>query len=411
MRPLTIDDAVTSGRGSDRGLARELVEGLEEAARVGCPEKQAAAADAIARCVAERGSNVSYHLRDDGATDALTRMMSSATRKLPSDGRPSQWDVTLECASLALSALASDGLPVGTARIRRDLNIGGIRVSLYELSADALGSKVWTSSLYICIYLQRTRSLAMTTRSPACEANGSCVRRRDLLEIGSGVGLLGLFAYQCGDFRSVVLTDNDDELLENLQSNAELNVRSESLSPSRIEVRRLDWALESSKKRQHQSENPTQGHAGEGTVDAMTSEHEQVGVVPALAEDSRFDVVVGADVIYDAEHPKMVAETLSNRLRPSGMSMVAVAVREMQLKTEFLRQLQACGLRVVKQVDPVRAVGIDEDSVLAACGVDWTDGHQKTMLRQSSYQGGIIVFHIERGNDEVGSGVGDLRNL
>ena len=404
MRPLTIEDAVTSGSGSGRGLARELVEELEEAARVGCPEKQAAAADAIARCVAERGSNVSYHLRDDGATDALTRMMSSATRKLPSDGRPSQWDVTLECASLALSALASDGLPVGTARIRRDLNIGGIRVSLYELSADALGSKVWTSSLYFCIYLQRTRSLAY-------EANGSCVRRRDLLEIGSGVGLLGLFAYQCGDFRSVVLTDNDNELLENLQSNAELNVRSDSLSPSRIEVRRLDWALESSKKRQHQFENPMQGRAGKGMVDAMTTEDEQVGVVQALDEDSRFDVVVGADVIYDAEHPKMVAETLSNRLRPSGISIVAVAVREMQLKTEFLRQLQACGLRVVKQVDPVRAVGIDEDSVLAACGVDWTDGHQKTMLRQSSYQGGIIVFHIERGNDEVGSGVGDLRNM
>ena len=336
--------AVDAPGGAAAGDARELVERLEEAAASRSPGDMARAADAVASCVERRGSIVGRHLRAGGATAILTLMTAAAARGAAAGGA---WEAALDSASRALSALASDGPPAAHARVRRDFTIDGVRVSLFELGADQLGARVWTSSLYLCLYLLRTGALP----GPGEEAPG-----RDLLEIGSGVGLVGLLASARGGFRKVVLSDNDEALLENLRLSAALNAQPGSTP---IEVRALDWA------------------AG-----------------PARGRADRFDVVLGADVIYDETHPGLVARVLSATLRPGGEAIVAVAVREAALRLEFIAQLALCGVAVVEEVDPVAVAGIDEGSVLAACGVDWSDMNEGTLLPQSAYAGGVRVFHL-----------------
>jgi predicted nicotinamide N-methyase len=94
-----------------------------------------------------------------------------------------------------------------------------------------------------------------------------------ILEIGAGLGVVGIYAALCG--HHVTITDNQDDALLFARANVLLN------DCSGVEVRKLDWRY------------------------------------PDLPH--QFDVIVGSEVVYDrASYPELV-EFLRRALSPSGV--------------------------------------------------------------------------------------------
>jgi predicted nicotinamide N-methyase len=102
-----------------------------------------------------------------------------------------------------------------------------------------------------------------------------------VLELGCGLGLVGLVAAQRG-YR-VIVSDYDDDALAFVVENARLN------NVPAPEVRFVDWRI----------------------------------VYPDLA----LDRIVAADVLYEARHLQPVAEFVRQHLRPDGFALISDAHR------------------------------------------------------------------------------------
>lgn len=94
-----------------------------------------------------------------------------------------------------------------------------------------------------------------------------------ILEIGAGLGVVGIYSAQCG--HHVTITDNQDDALLFARANALLN------DCSRVEVRKLDWR------------HPDLPH--------------------------QYDVIVGSEMIYDRTSYPGLVEFLRQTLSPSGV--------------------------------------------------------------------------------------------
>ena len=153
---------------------------------------------------------------------------------------------------------------------------------------------------------------------------------RDVLELGCGVGLVGLACARCGA-ESVVLTDSRPEVLQLATNNARRNDLGD------VRVAHLDWA------------------APEASALA--------------AEGARFSLVVAADCVYAAPGSEAgaalpLAHVIARFLAPDGRALVALdadpkrgaaAVEEV---AQFDGAARAAGLRCVhaeNRADGVRA--------------------------------------------------------
>jgi EEF1A lysine methyltransferase 3 len=94
-----------------------------------------------------------------------------------------------------------------------------------------------------------------------------------ILEIGAGLGVVGIYSALCG--HQVTITDNQDDALLFARANVLLN------DCSQVEVRKLDWR------------HPDLPH--------------------------QFDVIVGSEVIYDRSSYPGLVEFLHQALSPSGV--------------------------------------------------------------------------------------------
>lgn len=93
---------------------------------------------------------------------------------------------------------------------------------------------------------------------------------KDVLELGCGTGLSGIFCAKFGA-RSVLMTDYNDKVLETVSDNASRN------GLTNINVRRLDWLH-------------------------MDNESE------------RYDTIIGSDIVYDPDHAFIVPAVLDRLL-------------------------------------------------------------------------------------------------
>lgn len=122
-------------------------------------------------------------------------------------------------------------------------------------------AKVWEASFVLAHFLARQPVVA----------------GRRILEIGAGIGVVGIYAALCG--HDVTITDNNDDALLFARANALLN------GCPQVPVRNLDWRTP--------------------------------------AQSRPFDMIVGADVVYDKSSYGDLINFLREVLAPEGMVFLA----------------------------------------------------------------------------------------
>ena len=144
------------------------------------------------------------------------------------------------------------------------------------LTGDSLGLKTWGSSYVLARLLHEfsagTLAHLLPPRAPP----------RDILELGSGTGLLGLAAAAIWR-ANVVLTDLPG-ILSNLAHNAELNMATIEARGGRAEAAALTWGIN-------------------------TDESD-----PRFSDGRRFELVLAADSLYDDDHPALLSSTIDVQL-------------------------------------------------------------------------------------------------
>ncbi|KAL2271072.1 hypothetical protein VTJ83DRAFT_443 [Remersonia thermophila] len=204
------------------------------------------------------------------------------------------------------------------------------------LTGDSLGLKTWGSS-YALARLLPTFSAPSGPLAHLFAASGSGIARhsalgekREILELGSGTGLLGLAA-ACLWGASVALTDLPD-ILPNLRHNAELNAEVLASRGGGARVAPLTW-----------------GGAGAEETD------------PAFLERMNgYQLVLVADPLYDDNHPSLLSRAIDEQLSLSPSARVLIMVPQRDATTKRLlgelRELLAAGSRALP---PLRCLAED----------------------------------------------------
>lgn len=154
--------------------------------------------------------------------------------------------------------------------------------------AGSIGGKIWDASLLMSAWIrQAAREEALERRLPPPTR---------MLELGAGLGIVGLAAAQTFPSARVTLSDYDPEVVANLRQNVLLNypevpAAAEGAAPacSRIDVAAIDFR------------EFTREH-GVGDADCLTK---YAGLYGA------FDMILGSDVVYELGHCHLANVCLS----------------------------------------------------------------------------------------------------
>jgi predicted nicotinamide N-methyase len=142
------------------------------------------------------------------------------------------------------------------------------------------------------------------TATGAIERQCGSVRGKQVLEIGAGLGLCGILAHHLGADR-VLLTDGDTDALANLRGN----------------VQRATYTTTTTRTTND---------------DGLVERHPLLAVyqlvwgrnIPAFVErHGRFDIVLGADVIYIPESIEPMWSSVAQLLRPNGIFLLSYTRR------------------------------------------------------------------------------------
>ncbi|MFC1823724.1 methyltransferase [Thermodesulfobacteriota bacterium] len=139
-----------------------------------------------------------------------------------------------------------------------------------------LWAKIWKASLILADHI------AVMTVKP----------KQDFLEIGSGIGLVGIVAASFG--HQVTITEYDDHALNFARANALVN------HCSNLEVKKLDWNKPGMQK--------------------------------------KFDYIIGSEVVYDEGHFQPLMELFVRLLKPEGEVILSAEMRRTNM--EFFDQMQ-----------------------------------------------------------------------
>ena len=158
------------------------------------------------------------------------------------------------------------------------------------------------------------------------------IRGVDVLELGAGVGAVGLVCASLGA-RSVTLTDRDEAALSLMHTNVRLNGHYDAtaVSACEVSVERLDWG------------------------DVGTYVH----------PPNAFDFVVAADVLYLPEHCEALPDAVAAHLKPGGRLVVACGLRRAGLMETLVAALERKGLKPEVDGDALSLESDDVDETTA----------------------------------------------
>ena len=144
--------------------------------------------------------------------------------------------------------------------------------------------------------------------------------RGQLLEIGCGVGLVGIVAASYG--HRVTMTEYNRDALNFARANARVNHTSGSSEPEIVE---LDWTK------------------------------------PVL--EGRFDTILGSEVIYKEEYFEPLSDLFRRYLKPHGEIILSEGLRKTSLAF-FKRMADVCDVRAQKRI--LRSKGEEKRVILAS---------------------------------------------
>jgi len=144
---------------------------------------------------------------------------------------------------------------------------------------------------------------------------------KDLLELGCGLGLAGIAAAQAG--ATVVMTDYEEDALEFARHNASVNLSPRELS--RVTFRCMDWR------------------------NAEITE--------------TFDVIIGADIVYERGNFAPLLLLIRRLLRPGGALLLTDPQRD--IGRDFIRLAESDGFSATGEAFPVSHRGRDMTVILS----------------------------------------------
>ncbi len=166
-------------------------------------------------------------------------------------------------------------------------------------------AEVWASAPVLAGHLRRRPGLA----------------GKAILELGCGLGLAGIAAAQAG--ATVVMTDYEEDALAFARFNALVNLDAEQRS--RVSFRCMDWR--------------DAGNPGE------------------------FDVIVGADIVYERANFEPLLSLAARLLNPGGVFLITDPQRD--IGRDFIRAAGRGGFRAVEESFPVNHRGRDLTVILS----------------------------------------------
>ena len=360
-----------------------------------------------ARSLAEKVSTDRVYAQEAEATravDVLSVAVASLNDTSSRDNKPL-------CAVIKKTLKACEDARVRGTVLRRgftfdlpvsnenDGNDGCRPVSVFvneiELGAG-VGAKVWKAA----------HLLANELASAPCVCRG-----KDVLEVGSGVGLCGLLAGKLSA-SSVTLSDFEPRILTSLRKvvvgnrlksstrvvkldwrkerdllEAEKFSRAETMSPPNKKMdwsspeyescrvwcdTQQDWGLHLASKtradrwkmffKERNEQRAKKNISARATRGDFSLQETETGEDDNLDELDRFDLIIGADVLYETYHVDVLPAVFARRLNIHGIGKVFGAVRDRKMIDKLVQKLNDEGFDVT------------ETNVGAITENDWYDG-------------------------------------
>lgn len=343
------------------GVAAELVNALSR--RCGA----ASWLDACATLAALGGpaDAVVVQFKRQGGMRLLTSLLQTAASE-PID----RAEVLLDAATTAIASCSG-----ATARPQqRVFEIAdGMSIRVQELPYETAGTghAVWSAAILQARWLCMNRTQLQQQEI------------RDVLELGSGLGLSGLTLAKLGlPGLTVTLTDIVPSIVRNLLLSASLN-RITTGEPLNVRACLCDWGVESNLGEAHSAHGwpgvEMNSSTDESNGGKAASPKEVPGAIDMLPQGETFDLVLAADVLYEPDHPALLAGVLKRRLRAGGRFYAVCSIRQLTLLEDLLTRLEELCEEVA--VTPEDTEGL-EHATCPGLG-SWTTQHA------SSYVGGI----------------------
>ncbi|GAA5986709.1 hypothetical protein JCM11641_007744, partial [Rhodosporidiobolus odoratus] len=241
----------------------------------------------------------------------------------------------------------------------------GTRVCIAQdaSSADSTGRTVWLGAQVLAVYLHDV------LKPPRPSLPGG--RRKRVLELGSGTGLLGLSLFSLG--YDTLATDLDFIVAGVLAQNVERNldvIKTGGAGEARMEKRVLDWFVEPIR---------WEGHVDRG-ADRGTR----------LLEPP-FDLIVTADTVYDSSLSEPLLRTLHGLARssPSAPIYLALERRDPALVDSFLSSAAETWGFKCSQVEHARLRRVVESK-------------EGTLAWEADAWDGVEVWKLKLGREKAG---------
>lgn len=239
----------------------------------------------------------------EGVTGYLTGIVSNSLRWIQDDEKREEiWNR----ASLRLSERSGrTGMGSLTRQFRIPSLSGFFELSIHEpaLTGDDLGLKTWAASYLLAKRLHTLKPLPTDSQ-----------RKLQVLELGSGTGLVGLAMASLG--ADVVLTDLPS-IYPNLARNAQDNSDIVSRNSGSVRCGTLDWA------------NPT-------TCRVYPQDESHTDEESSLL-DIKFPLILAADSLYSSEHPRWLVHTIDVWLSTDAEAQV---MAEFPLRDAYLPEIK-----------------------------------------------------------------------
>ena len=178
-------------------------------------------------------------------------------------------------------------------------------ISIFEpsyASGAGLGWKTWNAAIVLVEFLGL---------HPESFAD------RDIIELGCGTGLSGIFCAVFGA-KSVLMTDYNDTVLETVATNVERNRISHIVS-----TKRLDW------------------------LELIEQHHSNPSFTPS------YDTIVGSDIVYDPDHAEVVPRLLNVLLSHNVGARAYIAIGPRPEASRFMKIMsEEYGFEVVTHEEP-----------------------------------------------------------